>query len=128
MGASLVTIVRNFSIQAENFPANDSSVLDECVTPGSHRVLRFEFLTHNAGDVDLIVGPPPPLPPSSSPFVRSQSHHHYHLRDFHEYRLLNLSDQQVMPGFKQASCLMDIERTNPNAPRIRYLSGRPNTA
>jgi hypothetical protein len=43
MGANLVTIVRNFSIQAENLPANDGSVLDECVTPGGHRVMRFDF-------------------------------------------------------------------------------------
>jgi hypothetical protein len=121
MGADLVTIIRNFSIGSESFPADDDSVLDECITPGNHRVMRFDFLSHNAGDADLYVGPPPPppppFPPSSSPFVWSHSHGHYHLRDFNEYNLLNLSDQRVMPGFKQAFCLMDIERTNPNAPR-----------
>ena len=39
------------------------------------------------------------------------------LKDFNQYKLLNANGQEVMPGFKQAFCLMDVERTDPSAPR-----------
>ena len=122
MAPNLVTNVRNFRIESRDFTNNDDdSTLDGCVGGGIHRVLRFDFLTHNNGDTDLYVGPPPPppppQPPASSVWVWSAAHGHYHFRDFNQYFLLNTSDQPVIPGYKQAFCLMDIERTDPNAPR-----------
>jgi hypothetical protein len=122
MGADLVTILRNFRIEpSRTFTSTSDDVLDGCITPGTYRLLRFDFLSHNAGNADLNFGPPPPPPPfqlpPNSPWVWSQGHGHYHLRDFNDYALLSLSDQPVRPGFKQAFCLMDVERTNPNAPR-----------
>jgi hypothetical protein len=117
MGANLVTIVRNFSIDTETFAAGDGSVLDGCIVPGTHRLLRFDFLSHNAGNADLHVGSPQGNP---SVFVWSASHGHYHLRDFNQYKLLNLLDQEVVPGFKQAFCLMDVEATDPGAGSPKY--------
>ncbi len=114
MGANLVTIVRSFSLETRSFGPSDGDVLDGCVSPGSHRLIRFDFLSHNAGNADLHVGSP-----SSNPsiFVWSAAHGHYHLKDFNHYILLDTSDRLVVPGFKQAFCLMDIERTDPTAPR-----------
>jgi hypothetical protein len=116
MGANLVTLVRNFSIQNRPFSASDGDVLDGCIAAGptTRKLLRFDFLTHNVGNVDLHVGPPANNP---SIFVWSASHGHYHLKDFNQYKLLNAAGQEVMPGFKQAFCLMDVERTDPSAPR-----------
>ena len=126
MGANLVTMLRGFRIENRNFTTNDDgSTLDGCIGGGPHRLLRFDFLTHNAGDADLHVGPPPPhpppFPPSSSVWVWSAAHGHFHFKDFNQYFLLDSQDQQVMPGFKQAFCLMDVERTNPSAPRTTGL-------
>jgi hypothetical protein len=129
MGANLVTIVRNFSIHTQDFTNNDDgSTLDGCVTGGTHRILRFDFLSHNAGDADLYIGPPPPPPPPYPPptslFVWSAAHGHYHIKEFNQYALLNTSDLPVMPGFKQAFCLMDIERIDPwAAPNPKYTCG-----
>ena len=120
MGADLVTIVRNFRIEpSRTFTSGDGDVLDGCVTPGTYRLLRFDFLSYNPGNADLYFGPPPPPPPPvpPAPWEWSQAHGHYHIKDFNEYSLLSTSDQQVAPGFKQAFCLMDVERTNPSAPR-----------
>src|SRR5262249_30772535 len=77
MGVNLVTIVRNFYIRRETFNAGDHDVQDGCVTPGAHRVLRFDFLSHNAGDADLVVGSPAARPDL---FVWSAAHGHYHLK------------------------------------------------
>lgn len=129
MGANLVTNIRNFRITNENISSTDGSVLDGCITPGQHRLLRFDFLTHNNGSTDLYVGPPPPPPPPNPPpdsvWVWSVSHGHYHFKEFNQYFLLDTTDRSVIPGYKQAFCLMDIERTDPNAPRTsaRYNCG-----
>jgi len=112
MGVNLVTIVRNFYIRRETFGANDHDVQDGCVTVGAHRVLRFDFLSHNAGDADLVVGSPAARPDL---FVWSAAHGHYHLKDFNEFKMYNTSGQQVEVGHKQAFCLIDVERIHPLA-------------
>jgi len=112
MGVNLVTIVRNFYIRRETFGPNDHDVQDGCVTPGAHRVLRFDFLSHNTGDADLVVGSPAARPDL---FVWSAAHGHYHLKDFNEFKMYNTSGQQVEVGHKQAFCLIDVERIHPLA-------------
>src|SRR5262245_29700503 len=112
MGVNLVTIVRNFFIRRETFSASDHDVQDGCVTAGTHRVLRFDFLSHNAGDADLVVGSPAARPDL---FVWSAAHGHYHLKDFNEFKLYNAGGQQVDIGHKQAFCLIDVERIHPLA-------------
>ncbi|WP_052409931.1 lysyl oxidase family protein [Paenibacillus durus] len=106
MGANLVPIVRNFSIHTETFAVNDHSIQDGCVTPGTHRVMRFDFLSHNIGDADLVVGAPADHPEW---FVYSGAHGHYHLKDFNEFILLDRWGNQVTSGYKQAFCLIDVE-------------------
>ena len=106
MGANLVPIVRNFSIHNEVFPPNDHSVLDGCVMPGPHRVMRFDFLSHNIGNEDLVVGAPADHPEW---FVFSGAHGHFHLKDFNEFVLLDASGNQVTRSYKQAFCLIDVE-------------------
>jgi lysyl oxidase len=64
---------------------------------------------------------PPPFPPPDSIWVWSAAHGHYHFREFNQYFLLNAFDQPVIPGYKQAFCLMDVERTDPSAPRLAGL-------
>jgi Lysyl oxidase len=128
MGVNLVTILRNFWIETRTFAPTDGDVLDGCITPGTpHKLLRFDFLCHNAGDVNLHVGPPPapppPYPPPNSPWVWSAAHHHYHLKGFNSYELLNTAEQQVVPGFKQAFCLMDIEHIDPTPNPQTYTCG-----
>jgi hypothetical protein len=81
MGADLVTIVRHFRIEpSTTFTSTSGDVLDACVAPGTYKLLRFDFLSHNAGNADLAFGSPPPPPPFTlppgSPWVWSQSHGH----------------------------------------------------
>jgi hypothetical protein len=112
MGSNLVTIVRNFAISVETFGPDDHDVQDACVTPGQHRIMRFDFLSHNVGDTDIVVGSPADRPDL---FVWSAGHGHYHLKDFNEFKLFNTTGQEVVSGHKQAFCLIDVERMDPNA-------------
>lgn len=112
MGVNLVTRVRNFAISTQTFTSNDHDVQDGCVTPGAHRIMRFDFLSYNAGNSDLVIGSPAARPDL---FVWSAGHGHYHLRDFNEFLLFNASGALATIGYKQAFCAIDIERIGPNA-------------
>lgn len=112
MGVNLVTRVRNFSIQNRTFSASDHDVQDGCVTPGAHKLLRFDFLSHNAGSADLVVGSPAARPDL---FVWSAGHGHYHLKDFNEFLLFRANGTLATVGYKQAFCAIDIERISPTA-------------
>jgi len=112
MGVNLVTRVRNFAISTQSFSANDHDVQDGCVTPGSHKIMRFDFLSYNAGNSDLVIGSPASRPDL---FVWSAGHGHYHLRDFNEFLLFNANGGLATIGYKQAFCAIDIERIGPNA-------------
>jgi hypothetical protein len=118
MGVNLVTIVRNFTITTETFPEDDHSVEHGCVKAGTHRLLRFDFLSHNIGDTDLELGDPKSRPDL---FEFDPSHGHYHLKNFNTYELKNSSGSQVIPGVKQAFCLEDSEPHSPWAkPQARF--------
>ena len=112
MGVNLVTRVRNFTIQNRTFSASDHDVQDGCVTPGSHKLLRFDFLSYNAGSSDLVIGSPAARPDL---FVWSAGHGHYHLKDFNEFQLFNAAGGLATIGYKQAFCAIDIERIAPTA-------------
>jgi hypothetical protein len=112
MGVNLITRVRSFAISTQTFIANDHDVQDGCVTPGSHKIMRFDFLSYNAGNSDLVVGSPAARPDL---FVWSAGHGHYHLRDFNEFLLFNATGGLATIGYKQAFCAIDIERIGPNA-------------
>ena len=113
MGVNLVPIVRDFSIDDETFAADSGSVVDGCVTPGTHRVMRFDFLSHNIGNTDLAVGNPDDHP---GWFVWSAGHEHWHLKDFNEFLLFDATGNQAATGYKQAFCLVDIEHTSSFGP------------
>lgn len=112
MGVNLVTRVRGFAISTQTFTANDHDVQDGCVTPGAHKIMRFDFLSYNAGNSDLVIGSPASRPDL---FVWSAGHGHYHLRDFNEFLLFNANGGLATIGYKQAFCAIDIERIGPNA-------------
>lgn len=112
MGVNLVTRVRNFSISTETFASGDHSVQDGCVTAGTHKLLRFDFLSHNVGSSDLVIGSPAARPDL---FVWSAAHGHYHLKDFNQFLLFDANGNLATTGYKQAFCAIDIERISSTA-------------
>jgi hypothetical protein len=112
VGVNLVTRVRNFSVQTQTFSASDHDVQDGCVTPGTHKLLRFDFLSHNVGDADLVIGSPAARPDL---FVWSAAHGHYHMKDFNQFLLFDAAGNLATVGFKQAFCAIDIERISTTA-------------
>ena len=104
IGANLKPMVGNFSIHEESFKSSSDSVIDECITPGIHRIIRFDFLIHNTGKADLEVGNPELRPDL---FVYSAAHKHYHMKDFNEFALFDKYGNQSNVVEKQGFCLRD---------------------
>jgi len=104
IGANLKPMVGNFSMHEESFKSSSDSVIDECITPGIHRIIRSDFLIHNTGKTDLEVGNPELRPDL---FVYSAAHKHYHMKDFNEFVLFDRSGNQSNVVEKQGFCLRD---------------------
>jgi len=112
MTARLVPIVRNFVLSQEVFTVGSPDVIDGCITPGAHRLLRFDVLCHNSGDTDLVVGPPTARPDL---FAVSAVDRRYYLDDFVHVALEDAAGAQVAVGRKRSFCLVDIERIDAGA-------------
>ena len=107
MSARLVPLVRNFVISHDVFTVGSPDVRDGCVTPGSHRLLRFDVLCHNAGDTDIVLGAPASRPDL---FAFSQDDRRYYLHDFVHVVLEDAAGTRVAVGRKRGVCLIDVER------------------
>ena len=117
MGVNLVPELRKFFVLDFTFPDaahvpagrgpfTEGSVLDGCVTPGNHRILKFDFLSKNIGDADLVIGDPKNHP---TWYEFSAAHGHWHLKDYNVYALYDAQGNQAAPGKKQGFCMVDIE-------------------
>jgi hypothetical protein len=123
----------------ETFDQRDCAVREGMITAGTHRLLRFTYVTLNLGPGALHVGNPTQHPEW---FEYADCHHHYHFREYADYRLwtpegftlwdalrTNQPDKtaaQVLAehpelslffveGTKQGFCVIDI-RFYPNTP------------
>jgi hypothetical protein len=123
--ANLIPFADNFYIQTTAFSSTTPDVVDGCIQPGKHRILRFDFLVHNAGHRDLVLGSPAEQPEL---FVWSSGHDHYHIKDFNEYQLVDRYGMWVTSGSKQPFCLFDNRRITDWASRTRkFRRGDCNT-
>jgi hypothetical protein len=122
--ANLTTGTGNFQITNDPkiYAADDHDVLDGCIAPGGpYKLLRFDFKSQNEGTADVVMAPVPPAGQSNDTYVWATSHGHHHIPNFNFYDLLDpLTRANRAPGLKQAFCLMDVEKQDPNAPAAKF--------
>lgn len=111
-GVNFVPGVREFSVSTEVFDESSSDVEDGFVTPGEHRLLRFDMIIYNVGDADAELGRPENRPDL---FDYSESHGHAHLKGFNNYVLLDESGERTGAVRKQTFCLRDMYQTRSTA-------------
>ena len=106
------------------FEVGDCELIEGSVGgTGYRRLLRFDIVIINAGASDLRVGnPTDPANPYAPWFEFAPCHSHYHIRDFSDYKLLNLDGSVAVQGHKQAFCLEDILKYSHN-PSSGYTCG-----
>jgi hypothetical protein len=119
MGVDLVGRLGNFRISNENFlkvgEGGDGSLDYGCVTPGNHRVLRFDMITTNIGDKDLVIGDPNdpsvqsryfvPAPPELTEGVGFK----FKEQPFFKYSIRNDDSTIKISGYKEAFCFDGLE-------------------
>jgi hypothetical protein len=124
VGVDLVGKIRRFDVSNENFlsiiEGGDGSVDYGCVKKGNHRVLRFDMVTYNIGDKDLILRDPAnpdlekkyfkPAKPELTEGVGLQ----FKAQPFFIYSLRNDDSSIKLSGFKEAFCFDGIEMGNCN--------------
>ena len=88
-------------------PANDCSVEEGCNNGyGSRDILRFTTHIKNIGSVDYYIGNPAANPDQ---FELENCHNHTHYKGYAEYRLFDITGQEIPIGFKNGFCVMDLE-------------------
>ena len=103
--------------ETQVFLDTDCAVVEGCVNGAGERLLlRFDVATPNIGTADLVLGMPKKSPDL---FEYSPCHGHYHFSGYAKYELLSLSEV-VVEGRKQAFCLEDFEKVDPNAGKAKY--------
>lgn len=113
LSVDAAVLATSVSIDHRTFETSSCAVVEGCVGgTGDRRLLRFSTRTPNHGLADLNVGPPAGNPN----LVWSPCHGHYHFSDYASYRVLDLEGNVVATGHKQAFCLMDTNRVDPEAP------------
>lgn len=111
-GVNFVAGVKDFKISTEVFNESSPDVEDGFVTPGEHRLLRFDVVIYNVGDADAELGRPGNR---SDLFEHSSSHGHAHLKGFNNYVLLDESGERTGVVRKQTFCLRDLSQVRPTA-------------
>lgn len=101
-------------VAPSTFVATDCEVVEQCVVEGTRRLLRFDTVTANLGDADLVVGPPPAMGVSDDTFMWSPCHGHHHVTGYASYELRDASGL-VVAGHKQSFCLHDVQAIRPEA-------------
>ncbi|RMH41357.1 MAG: hypothetical protein D6689_11350 [Deltaproteobacteria bacterium] len=110
--------IADLSVEGDTFAA-DACELDPaeaCVgAPGDRRLLRFAVETPNLGLEDLQLGRPSADNPN---YVFSECHGHYHFEGYAVYRLETPAGDLVVPGRKQAFCLLDWQKYAADDPTV----------
>jgi hypothetical protein len=116
MGIDLTGELRGFRISRENFnEGTDGSVEYGCVLKGNHRVLRFDMITRNIGDEDLVIGDPRDpavqtkfFKPFDERFTEGLGYV-FKANPFFEYSLTNYDASINVSGYKYAFCFDALE-------------------
>lgn len=104
-GPNLTPDVGGFTIEI-GYVGELTEVQDGCIPNGTHNVLRFDFYSENIGDAAFIAGVPLDRPDL---FYYHLSHHHFHMREFNQYKLVSANGNLTIPSTKPGFCLADVE-------------------
>lgn len=110
LGIDEARLAASVRFTEETFPPEHCAVVEGALpAAGTRRLLRFDTVIVNHGDLDVVMGDPanPRAPLVAGDFEWSPCHGHYHLSDWADYRLEDDEGGVVAVGHKQAFCLRD---------------------
>ena len=116
MGVDLIGKLHGFKISRENFNEGaDGSVEYGCIDKGNHLVLRFNMVTYNIGDKDLVIGDPRDpsvqtkfFEPFDKKFTEGLGYR-FKAKPFFVYSLRNDDSSVNVLGYKDAFCFDGLQ-------------------
>lgn len=110
-------LLGNWWIDQKDFTEESCAVIEGCVNGiGRRTLLRFDVVTANVGDADLVMGRPER---NEELFKYSACHDHHHFESYAQYGLLSPNGEIIVPGRKQAFCLLDWAQFLTEDPTVR---------
>jgi hypothetical protein len=109
-------------VRDRNFEPSDCAVIEGTIaTPGVRRLLVFDTLLVNLGELDCVIGDPaaPEPPLAASDFEYHDCHGHRHMHGYAAYELRHTDGTLAAEGAKQGFCLLDNSRVHPAAAPMR---------
>jgi hypothetical protein len=107
-------------VRDEKIPADACSAVEDGLTPGLRKLVRFTVTTPNIGNQDIFVGDPNEhVAADDGMFEFATCHNHFHFRHYALYELVNPQTGQVWRAAKRGFCMLD------NLPNPVQLGGVP---
>lgn len=97
------------SIYVQDLPVNpnDCYITEGCLRGfGTREIVRFTTHIQNIGTTDYYIGSPGQNP---TQFTWGNCHNHWHYKGYAEYILYDTTGAQVVNGFKNGFCVLDLE-------------------
>jgi hypothetical protein len=112
---------QSMQLVVRTFAPDHCAVVEGATVAGTRRLLRFDTVIANLGEMPLFVGDPedPVAPLEPEDFEYSPCHDHHHFSGFVEYELRDADDDLAGLGHKQAFCLLDSLMYRP-APSLDF--------
>lgn len=109
-------ITNSVFLEMKYIAPNHCTIVEGCVGgSGLRKLLKFDTVTANLGQADLVVG----VPGAGDMWAWSSCHGHYHFDGFATYELLGPGGV-VASGHKQAFCLEDTDQLDPEKAGPNY--------
>lgn len=115
-------LMASWRVVDRTFGASDCVVVEGTVPgPGVRRLLVFDTLLTNLGELDCVIGDPadPEPPVDAAAFEYHACHGHYHMHGYAAYELRTINGALAAVGAKQGFCLLDFQANHPSASPTR---------
>ncbi len=100
-------LISSLYVQNLTVSPNDCYIGEGCLNGfGSREIIRFSTHIQNIGQLDYFIGSPAQNP---GQFTFGNCHNHWHYKGYAEYIMYDTLGAQVVNGFKNGFCVLDLE-------------------
>lgn len=106
------SLSQNLTVRTESFTATQCDSVEDNITPGKHRIMRFSVSTPNIGEAALVVGDPNAhIAANDGLFEYAPCHNHFHFRHYATYELVDVNNPALIwRSAKRGFCMVDVQK------------------
>lgn len=106
------SLSQNLTVRTESFTATQCDSVEDGISAGKHRIMRFSVSTPNIGHAALVVGDPNAhIAANDGLFEYAPCHAHFHFRHYATYELVDVNNPAfVWRSAKRGFCMIDVQK------------------